>query len=422
MRTYLYLRTFPRLGTPLNGGLRKAIHGLATGLVHAGAKVTILCEGREAGHIQTEFGYDIRCFPNRTGPSSFTVSPELKEFIEQDMEFGVVVLNGIFMPAVAMIARLLKKKGIRYIAAPHDPYHPEIFRKKSYMKWPYWYLLERPMLRNATAIQVLDADHRDCLRELDVATTVIPLPNGYLPEDAEHLPTPLPQGDPRLLFLGRMDSHNKGLDHLLAAFARLGREGRAKLTLQGPSTGDLRALQKQARSLKRKDQIKFLPVDFSRTSAEVIADHHIVCLPSRFEGFGMAALEAMLAGRPVLVSCVSGIALHVAKCGCGVVVHSDVKSIHEGLAELMSLRSEWAEMGRRGREYALQHLNWQDIGEKALREYRRVCKFNSDPQRWATPAAAKPSTEKFSKAPRFDESSHSAAIPEDTAEAILSDA
>jgi glycosyltransferase involved in cell wall biosynthesis len=379
MRVYLYLRTFPRLGTPINGGLNKAIHGLACGLVCAGADVTILCEGRVAGRIQTENGFEIRCFANRTRPSSFTVSHELKEFLDRDLEPGVVVLNGIFMPAVSLLARHLHRRGIHFIAAPHDPYHPEIFRKRGFIKWPYWYLLERPMLRHASAIQILDARHADYLRRLQVETPVIALPNGYVPAEADHQPTSPDPGEAKFLFLGRMDAHNKGLDLLLRAFSKIAAGSGMKLTLQGPNTGDRASLEKQAKVLIRKDQISFENVDFTRLSSEVISGHHVFCLPSRFEGFGMAALEAMLAGRPVLVSSVAGIASHVAKCDCGVVVTANVDSIHHGLIELLARRHEWPQMGRRGREYALKNLRWDEIGQNALNEYRQVCREATQP-------------------------------------------
>jgi glycosyltransferase involved in cell wall biosynthesis len=372
MRIYLYLRRFPRLGTPIASGMNKAVHGLATGLVHAGATVTILCEDRQPSHIETESGYDIRCFYNRTKPSSFTVSSALKDFIDTEMEPGLVVLNGIFMPSVALIARRLHRRGIQYVMAPHDPYHPEIFRKRAHAKWPYWFLLERPALRRAVAVQVLDERHRNYLRHLNVATRVIPLPNGFTPAEAAHEPTPLDNGDPRFMFLGRIDSHNKGLDLLIKAFMPLAESTTARLTLAGPPWGDRAMLERMSASLIRKNRVEFLDPDFTRTSSQVISDYHVFCLPSRFEGFGLAALEAMLAARPVLVSEVGGIAPHVIAAGCGVVVKSDVESIRAGMLNLLSRRNEWTEMGRRGREYVLKNLTWDRIGQEALKAYKRA--------------------------------------------------
>ena len=51
----------------------------------------------------------------------------------------------------------------------------------------------------------------------------------------------------------------------------------------------------------------------------------LVSLPSRTEGFGLVALEAISAGVPVLVSAESGIAeaLHKVEGGQSVVIESD---------------------------------------------------------------------------------------------------
>jgi len=103
----------------------------------------------------------------------------------------------------------------------------------------------------------------------------------------------------------------------------------------------------------------------------VVSDHHVFCLPSRFEGFGLAALEAMLAARPVLVSDVSGIAPHVRAARCGVVVDSKVNSIRGGIREMLACKDQWAAMGQRGREYVMAKLKWETIAEDSLKAYRK---------------------------------------------------
>jgi glycosyltransferase involved in cell wall biosynthesis len=44
----------------------------------------------------------------------------------------------------------------------------------------------------------------------------------------------------------------------------------------------------------------------------------------------------------------------------------------EGLQKLLQRRSEWREMGLRGRQYVIDNLNWKKIGEKALSEYQKL--------------------------------------------------
>ena len=80
----------------------------------------------------------------------------------------------------------------------------------------------------------------------------------------------------------------------------------------------------------------------------------------------------MLAGRVLLVSEVAGIAPHVQASGCGVIVAPTVAAIRQGLVELLERRSEWKEMGLKGREYALEHLRWNNIAFAALQQYQQL--------------------------------------------------
>jgi len=49
-----------------------------------------------------------------------------------------------------------------------------------------------------------------------------------------------------------------------------------------------------------------------------------------------------------------------------------VAAIRQGLVELLERRSEWKEMGLKGREYALEHLRWDKISANALERYSQL--------------------------------------------------
>ncbi|MDY6802776.1 MAG: glycosyltransferase [Cyanobacteriota bacterium] len=377
MKIALYLKIFPPRGEPLNRGISKAVDGLAFGLAECGNKVTILCEANKDSSLQTDKGYEIKCFANLSKKwGIFSLASGLKKYLKENPKPDLVIISGIFHPSVYALARFLKKLAIPYISWPHDPYHPSIFSKNSHLKWPYWYLLERPMLKQANAVQVLDIRHGEFLRNLGVNTPVIEVPNGFHPEDV------LPESrlvwrqdtPPKLLFLGRIDAHNKGLDLLLEAFASMvkGKNTNYQLTIQGPDFGDRKMLEEKGNKLLISEILSFMNPDFSVSPTSIIAGCDIFCLPSRFEGFGLSALEAMLAGRVLLVSEIAGIASHVRCSGCGVVVKPEVGSIKEGLEELLERRSEWQEMGMAGRRYVLENLQWEKIAERALDSYKTV--------------------------------------------------
>ncbi|WP_428937698.1 glycosyltransferase [Fontivita pretiosa] len=376
MRIHVYLREFPPTGDPLDSGMIKAVHGLAAGFARHGAQVTVLCEGEKTGVVDTPAGYEIRCFAhnNPRRPTLTSLSRQLEQYIDRCPDPGLFLLNGIFSPCVYMVARACRRNRIPYVFAPHDPYHPSIFDKRWHLKWAYWYLRERPMLRRASAIQVLDLRHAEWLRRLGVHTPVLEVLNGWAPEDVQPIEALSwrDAGPPRLLYMGRIDSHNKGLDILLEAFAQLLGETDANLTIQGPDWGDLEAMKQLAGRLGLGRRAEFREPDYTIASSFITAQHDVFVLPSRFEGFGLSALEAMLSARVMVVSDVAGIAPHVRASGCGVVVASDSQHIKQGIRQILAMRPKWKQMGLAGREYALQKLRWETIAAETIEKYRAL--------------------------------------------------
>jgi glycosyltransferase involved in cell wall biosynthesis len=385
LTVYHYLRGFPADDSPLNAGMEKAVGGLAGGMTGlSDVKSVVLCEhpGVERT-FQRNDGYTVRSFDNATTDKKmFGLAPSLKRFVTDELApqaapgEAIVILNSIFHPSVFLLSRLFRKHGIPYIAAPHDPYHPSIFGGKAIKKKLYWYLCERPMLRRANAIQVLDRRHEAFLRDLGVTTPVIEVINGFAPSDVPDESALRFRNDDddsptKILFLGRLDRENKGLDLLIDAFAQLGRDD-VRLTLQGPDRGDRASLQEQIARLNLADRVNILDADYTAKSSDLAMRHDVFVLPSRFEGFGLSALEAMLAARPVLISDVAGLAPHVKAANAGVVVAPSVDSIRTGLQELLSRRSEWRDLGTRARAYVLQHLAWQPIDVRAISEYQKI--------------------------------------------------
>jgi glycosyltransferase involved in cell wall biosynthesis len=377
MHVALYLKHFPAAGTPLIGGTSIAVDGLAAGLSANGARVTVLCEGAKRSSLESDAGYGIECFANHGRYRSFTLAPELKRYAAEHLAFGrgLCLVNGMFHPGAYAMGRALYSLGVPYVMVPHDPYDDAVFGRNAHFKWPYWYLFERRLLKRARAIQVLDARHAACLRRLGIETRVIEAPNGVAPGGvlAESQLRWCAPGEPaHLVFLGRIDAYNKGLDLLLDGVARVAARAAVKLTVQGPDWGDRGRLEKQAVAAMIADRVVFCGPDYARPAPQIIADHDIFCLPSRFEGFGLAALEAMLAGRVLLVSERAGIARHVRASGCGVTVPPTVEGIETGLHVLLRRRTDWREMGLRGRRYALANLQWKSIAADALNQYETL--------------------------------------------------
>ena len=117
-------------------------------------------------------------------------------------------------------------------------------------------------------------------------------------------PWPADSGDElRLAFVGRLDVISKGLD-LLPQVLGLPhwRKRKVRLSLFGSGPHE-RCLRRMA------EQLKLTNIDFRGQSNDIEAiwaEHHALVLPSRFEGMPLVVVEAMLCGRPCIVTDVGG--------------------------------------------------------------------------------------------------------------------
>jgi glycosyltransferase involved in cell wall biosynthesis len=374
MNIALYLRHFPAGGTPIFGGSVTAIHGLASGLAQNGAAVTVLCEGEQRNSVMTEAGYRVECFPKVR--RAFGLHHEFTCYLREQLSphDTVVVVNGIFSPGVYAVAQTLVQCRVPYVAAPHESYDASMFRKNPHLKLPYWWLFERRLLKGAAAVQVLDPRHAMHLGKFGIHTPAFDVSNGFGTQAVP--PVSALQwrdsGPARILFFGRINAFHKGLDILLDAFERVSGFHDARLTIQGPDWGDRARLEQRAGQGSLAGKVEFLDPDYVRSGPEVIAGYDIFCMPSRREGFGMSALEAMLAARVLLVSRAAGVAPHIEASGCGVLVDADVSAVTDGFMSLLDDRAQWRERGLAGRAYALAALQWKSIAARALERYEAL--------------------------------------------------
>jgi glycosyltransferase involved in cell wall biosynthesis len=177
-------------------------------------------------------------------------------------------------------------------------------------------------------------------------------------------PDPPPSPDePRLLCIGRLIPI-KGHAVLLEAFAAARREI-PELTLDLAGTGPLEPELRSAAG----DGVRFLghvaPVQplIERAAAVVV--------PSLGEGFGMAALEAMERGRPVIASQVGGLPEIVGDTGL-LVPTGEAEPLRAAIVELARDLPRAAELGRAARQRALAEFSEERCIERTEALYRKV--------------------------------------------------
>jgi len=141
----------------------------------------------------------------------------------------------------------------------------------------------------------------------------------------------------------------KGISTLLEAFAEaFAQNDRLRLIVAGE--GELRpALERIVRKKKLDPAVRFL--GYRNDVAAVLASLDIFVHPSLWEGFGLAILEAMAAGKPVIATNVSAIPELVLDGYTGILVPpEDPAKLSRAITTLsrnVALRQRYGENGRR---------------------------------------------------------------------------
>jgi len=176
----------------------------------------------------------------------------------------------------------------------------------------------------------------------------------------------LPEGVPVALCVARL-MEDKGIDVLLRALAHAP-EWFALVVGEGPQREALLRLASEVGVGERVRFTGFLPVLDS-----VWAACDVAVIPSRREGLGLFALEAMAAEKPVIASESGGLSEVVLPGETGwLVTPDDPTAFAHALQQALSLRSLWHDMGKRGREYVMQHFTWERTVQRLLECYRRL--------------------------------------------------
>jgi glycosyltransferase involved in cell wall biosynthesis len=203
----------------------------------------------------------------------------------------------------------------------------------------------RHTLERSSVVIALSDGWAGFLHELAPAARVVVLPNSVRLPALDGRP---PEQPGRILFLGRAEEA-KGIFELLDAVAAL-RPAFPAVQLVVGGDGALARLQARAAELGIAGQLNLLGwVDPPARDRE-LARACVFCLPSHAEGLPMAMLEAMAAGKAVVVSAVGGIPEAVVDRDNGLLVAPrDVPALAAALSDLLGNPALRAALGQRAR-------------------------------------------------------------------------
>ncbi len=287
--------------------------------------------------------------------------------------------HGLWNPRHAWLARHLRSVGRPYVVSPHGMLEPWAFRNRAWKKRPYFRWVERPFLRGASALFVTSGMEAAHLGERIDHPRVEVLPLGCRDPHGPDRATArraLGWGDARktLLFLSRID-RKKGLDLLLRALAGLPEAQSWRLVVVGDGdpacTEELRGL---ARELARHlPAIEWAGGVWGERRWAYLQAADLFCLPTHSENFGIAVLEALHAGTPVLTTDQTPWVDHRGQSGV-FIARPETDSLRETLgAALVRVAEGWPDADRAElSSWAEAHFGWPGLVQRYLEAYQRA--------------------------------------------------
>ena len=179
-----------------------------------------------------------------------------------------------------------------------------------------------------------------------------------------------PRNEGELLCIGRAADPNKGIHTLIRALGKLGAEVRLTLVDSASSGSDARRWAHEAGCADRLELTGRVETD------ELVALYRrasLVVVPSRFEGFGLPAAEAMACGTPVVATRAGALPEVLETGGAGVLVPvDDADALAKAIRTLLEQPETRREMSARAPARIQAAYAWPAIAARTEAVYRET--------------------------------------------------
>jgi glycosyltransferase involved in cell wall biosynthesis len=323
---------------------------------------------------------DISLFPARR-PYRLAFSPALDAAIKRGIaSFDLVHIHMLWLfPSFAAFHRA-KASNTRYVVSLHGNLDPYLARRGRLRKRVTNAAWQRRMLEGASAVHTTTVEEARAVAHLAPVVTPTVVPGAIqwsafqdLPDGRLFLEKYLGgHAGPLILYLGRL-SYTKGLDILIEAFARVARVvPDCRLAIVGPDDEGLRpVLAALAESEGVAPRVHFIGPLYGSERLTALAAADVWASPARSESFGLALLEALAAGLPVVISPDVRIAGEIQAADAAAVADLNPDSFAAQLVRTLQEMPYRTLLGARARDFAKRY-DRSELGPRLAEMYARV--------------------------------------------------
>jgi 1,4-alpha-glucan branching enzyme len=332
-------------------GIGTAVASQAAALAHLGVDVEVMVPGSHRAAFSTR---------DRSGPAVRPLTP--RRCPVRPGEFDLVHLHSLPLSGLAFEIR--RRFGLPVVYTAHSLLHAELPDTSSGAQ--EWARLQAAVMRSSDAVIFLSAAERAAAveRDGDLASRSRVLPNGVTSPPSLQPSEPAPPAP--IVFAGRF-AWSKGIDLVGAIVRRLADSPELRFVLVGGHGDDMGTAVVDDLSTSYQACCRVLGwVDHDRLDA-LFCEAGLVLVPSRYEPFGMVAVEAMRMGAPVLAADVGGLPEVVTETSGGRLIRSrDPKDWCRAILELMSSPRALAALRCRGPIHVARHYDAAGLASSLL--------------------------------------------------------
>jgi len=392
------LHVIPSL-SPNDGGPSFAMRLIARGLKQAGVFVdiaaTIDSKALITGQLERPESRDeVNHFDFRRQTSLYKISLSLSRWLSEHIrDYDLVHIHALFSYSSYAAANIAKRNGVPYIVRPLGVLNRwGMENRRKFLKKISFRFIEQPILRGAAAVHFTSHQERLEAWEAGVETesVVIPLAvdlDGVSESaSAENFYQKFSQARGRkiILFLSRIDP-KKGLDLLLTAFADVvinekqstNSNERPLLVIAGDGAdGFVEQVKRMAIELGIEKDVLWAGFLQGADKFSALTAASLFVLPSYSENFGIAAVEAMAAGLPCVISDQVGVAADAQDYDAAVVVRCEPGSLTLALRRLLENPELQETLGANARRLVEERFSLEAMTASLVKLYDRVLSGN----------------------------------------------
>lgn len=384
------LHVTPSVG-PVRGGPSQAVLELVKALQEMGVEAEIVTTNDNGSKLLDVPLYQlseynqapVRFFPRFSPPIApvreFAFSRQLTTWLWQHIaEYDLIHVHALFSYTSTVTMAISRLKRLPYIVCPHGLLCTWSLQQSALKKQIYLAFVEKANLNSAQALQFTLLKEQQEATPLHLRTASFVLPFGlFVPkviQNARHRlrqHLQVPEDELVILFMSRIH-YKKGLDYLIPALGKVANQ-RFTFVLAGSGSPDyeaeIDALLLAAGIRDRTHRPGFV---IGETKDLLLQGADLFVLTSHSENFGVAVLEAMAVGLPVLVTPGVALAEIVEQSHLGYVVQMSVEAIAATLESFFSHPQKARAMGDRARQLIQDRYIWGQIATKMIQVYECV--------------------------------------------------